>query len=90
MDPNEKKYLASSHKGLLELCKKRGIPTTRVGKRGCISSKELIELLKEKDKEDSSKEAAVEAVVEVAPVVDAAPVVEETPEAPAAEEKSAE
>jgi small subunit ribosomal protein S2 len=46
--------------------------------------------LKEKDKEDSSKEAAVEAVVEVAPVVDAAPVVEETPEAPAAEEKSAE
>jgi len=52
MDPNEKKYLASSHKGLLELCKKRGIPTTRVGKRGCISSKELIELLKEKDKEE--------------------------------------
>ena len=46
--------------------------------------------LKEKDKEDSSKEAAVEAVVEVAPVVEAAPVVEETPEAPAAEEKSAE
>ena len=52
--------------------------------------------LKDKDKEDSSKEVVAEAVVEVVPVVEAAPVVEatpvveETPEAPAAEEKSAE